>query len=276
MKKHNIENKEISWFIPLVLFCTLCILILGISIYREIKEKPEIIPPVKIEKKEERKIPVAIIIDDMGWNKNILKSIEEINQPLTLSFLPKAPYSETMFEELKHNSQFELILHLPLQPIPPAQCFDRGLITTEMNEEKMKSVLDDDLKGFYPYVKGLNNHMGSEFTSNEEKMKCLLENIKDKNMFFVDSWTSKNSCGYNLAKKMGIKTARRDVFLDNKSDSEYIEKQLSILIETAKQQGKAIGIGHAKESTISVLKNKLRDIENRENIKIVPVSDLLE
>ena len=88
------------------------------------------------------------------------------------------------------------------------------------------------------------------------------------NLFFVDSMTSKDSCGYYLAKKMGIKTAKRDVFLDNSSDPESIRKNLHKLVELAKKRGKAIGIGHAKKNTIMVLKEEIPNIK-KEGVKLV-------
>ncbi|MCM8807162.1 MAG: divergent polysaccharide deacetylase family protein [candidate division WOR-3 bacterium] len=280
-------KKENSFFVPLLLFLILCILITGLKIIKEIRKESNVfarlyIPetkikpqlPEKIEKLPEKKRgEVAIIIDDVGWNLSIIKEIEEINKPLTLSILPKAPYSEKIVKELKEKN-YELFLHLPLEPEPPSQCYDKGLIKVDMDEETIKNLFEDNVRNFLPYIKGVNNHMGSLFTTEEEKMQILLEIIKEKNLCFVDSLTNPKSCGYKIAKEMGIKTGKRDIFLDTSTKPDDINKKIDELIKIAKEKGTAIAIGHAKETTINVLKERIADFE-KNGIEIVPVTRLL-
>ena len=281
VKKNSSDN---SPFLPLVLFIVLCILITAVGIIKEIrKEKvPVPVPPEKpaITKKAvppevKGKVRIGIIIDDLGWNKEIVKEIEKINRPITVSILPYAPYSKDVFQEIKKNNSIEMLLHLPLEPRPPFRSFDKGVLKTDMSNDEITRQFYEELKDFYPGVKGINNHEGSLFTSDEEKMRILLEAIQSKNLFFVDSMTAKQSKGYILAKGMGIKTAKRDVFLDNQSDPQYIEGQIRELVETARKQGKAIGIGHARKNTVAVLKDILPELE-KEGVEVVPVSSLLE
>jgi uncharacterized protein len=280
------NRQDISPFVPLVLFLILCILLVAVGLLREFRREITVVPPPVVEKPlpelKREKLPgetgrfkVALIIDDVGWNRDIIREVEKIKRPLTLSLLPKAPYSKEIFNTFKGNKNLELILHLPLEPEPPAQSLDKGLLKMNMTDEEIGQQFNEDIKGFYPYIRGLNNHMGSLFTSDEEKMRVLLREIASKDLFFVDSMTSKKSKGYLLAKEMGIKTAKRDVFIDNESDPEYIERQVWELVDTAKKHGKAVGIGHAKKSTIDVLKDVIPEIE-KEGIEIVPVSSLLE
>ncbi|HNS31999.1 MAG TPA: divergent polysaccharide deacetylase family protein [bacterium] len=260
------------------------------------KKKPEILPPetkeepalIKEEKKTEEKQPakkksksfsgkkprIALIIDDVGWNKEIVKEIEKINQPFTLAFLPKAQHSKEIFDSVKDNKNFDLLLHLPLEPSPPAQSFDKGLLKTSMDSQELIEQFNDDIDYYYPYIKGINNHMGSLFTTDEEKMKILLKEIKERNLFFIDSMTSRKSCGYLIAKDMGVKSGKRDVFIDNLSDHKYIEDQIWELVESAREKGSAIGIGHARKNTVAVLKNIMPSLT--EQVEIVPVSELIE
>ncbi len=285
-KRNRIPEERLSPFLPLLLFLVLCILLAITGILREYRKDRTVgpvigrlkLPIIKkkiIPREKTGKLQIAFIIDDVGWNKDIIKEIEEINRPLTLSFLPKAPYSKDIFEAMRKKDEFELILHLPLEPNPPAQSYDKGLIKTKMTDEEIIKQFNEDIKGYYPHIRGLNNHMGSSFTSDEEKMRILMEELREKRLFFVDSLTAKQSKGYTLAKEMGIKTAQRDIFIDNDSSPEYIQKQVKELVEISRKQGKAIGIGHARRNTISVLKNIIPEIE-KEGVEIVPVSSLLE
>lgn len=279
------EGRNPSPFQPLALFLILCILLAAVGILREYKGNKINFPAIKkpelpiIRKKTPPavtgKTQIALIIDDVGWNKAIIKEIEKINRPLTLSILPKAQYSRDIFETLKDKEIFELILHIPMEPAPPAECRDKGLIKTTMSDEEIIRQFNEDLKDYYPHIVGFNNHMGSSFTADEEKMRVILHEIRSKKMFFVDSMTTRQSKGFTLAKEMGIKTAQRHVFLDNESTPEYIEKQIRELVETSRKQGSAIGLGHARKNTIAVLQNIIPEME-KEGVEIVPVSSLLE
>lgn len=300
------KKKEDNWFLPLILLILLAILIVLLFIIREFKQKPYVpaseskktdisIPLPSEEKRQEKKFAekkeakkqqerkifplrgkpkVALIIDDVGWNREIIREIEKINQPFTLAILPKAQHSREIVESLKGNDTFDLLLHLPLEPAPPAQSFDKGLLTTGMKEEELLKDLKDNLDYYRPYIKGVNNHMGSLFTTDREKMKIILGEMKDRGLFFVDSMTSRKSCGYLMAKDMGIRTGKRDVFIDNESDHKYIEKQIWQLVDAARENGSAIGIGHARKDTVAVLKRIMPSLSKE--VDIVPVSSLLE
>ncbi|MCS7180174.1 MAG: divergent polysaccharide deacetylase family protein, partial [bacterium] len=284
------KGNNFSFYTPVLLFLILCILITCFKIIENLtkgkkinKEETSFFYPYNIKPETSKKIEmktskkkgkVAIIIDDIGWNISILKEIEKIDEPLTLSILPKAPYSKQILNELK-GKNYELFLHLPLEPAPPSQCFDKGLIKIDMNDEEIKKTFEENVGDFLPYIKGINNHMGSLYTINEDKMKILLKEVQEKKLFFVDSLTSPKSCGYKIAKEFGIKTGKRDVFIDNSPDPEEINKKIDEIIKIAQEKGKVIAIGHAKTTTINILKNRISDFE-KNGIEIVPVSSLLE
>jgi len=277
--KQKPGGRKISWFGPLVLFLVLCILIVAVHILRQLRTVPSAPAPLAKPEKEAGKIAekvglVSIIIDDVGWNKAVLAEIEQIKQPLNLSLLPYAPYSQEAAKKLQ-NKGFEFMLHLPLEPVPPAQCLDKGMLSVSMTDTEIVQQFSKDLEKFVPYVKGVNNHMGSLFTCNEEKMAVLLSEVKKRDLFFVDSGTARNSVGYPLAKKLGLPAAKREIFLDNSSDPESIRNQLRRTLKLAQQNGRVIAIGHARPSTLQVLKEELPEME-KQGVKFVPVSQQLE
>ena len=66
------------------------------------------------------------------------------------------------------------------------------------------------------------------------------------------------------------------MFLDNDSSNPAaIRKQLNELARMAKQNGRAIGIGHPHPATIAELKKWLAKIDD-EGIEVVPVSALVK
>jgi hypothetical protein len=136
-------------------------------------------------------------------------------------------------------------------------------------------VISEDVDSV-PGAIGVNNHEGSSLTENLEAMKFLMAELKARDLVFLDSLTSAKSVAYATAKEFGMKSAKRDVFLDNESENaEYIRKQLNELTRIAKEKGHAIGIGHPHPATISELRKWLADAE-QQGITIVPVSKLMQ
>ena len=125
-----------------------------------------------------------------------------------------------------------------------------------------------------PHAIGVNNHMGSRFTEDRQAMHAFLEVIRSEGMFFVDSTTSAESIGMDEAREMGIRTARRNVFLDNVHTQEDICRQLKELISIARKKGWAIGIGHPNEATLTALELCRETL--LKNVRLVGIQQLVE
>ena len=79
--------------------------------------------------------------------------------------------------------------------------------------------------------------------------------------------------GFEQAKKIGVATAERTVFLDNNLDPKAICVQIEYLLEIAGNFGSAIGIGHPYNETFEIIE-KYQD-RLREEFDVVPVSKLV-
>jgi len=220
----------------------------------------------------EKKLPkVSIIMDDLGNNFSIDKKIEKIDIDLTLAILPFRKDTKKSLNFFSNKK--EIILHLPLEPISKNQ-MEKEMITTSMNKKEIKETFNFALNQLKPHAVGVNNHKGSLFTANKESMKTLLKEIKENNLFFIDSFTIGSSKGYSLSKEMNIKTERRDVFLDNPRKKEDIKKKLHQTINIAEEKGKAVAIGHSFPETIEVLIEEVPSLKNRVNF--VKVSEIVK
>jgi polysaccharide deacetylase 2 family uncharacterized protein YibQ len=136
------------------------------------------------------------------------------------------------------------------------------------------TTVSDDVESV-PGAVGINNHEGSALTENKEAMKFLMAELKARNLMFLDSFTSAKSVAYSTAREFGLKSAKRDVFLDNESDNPAsIRKQLDELVDIARKNGSAIGIGHPHPATIIELRKWLADAGGH-GVEIVPVSKLM-
>ena len=149
-----------------------------------------------------------------------------------------------------------------------------GTIFGAMGQKEIQKLVNNALDQ-YPEVVGINNHTGSKFTENEEKLGFVFEVLKERNLFFIDSFTLNTSIAYEAARKAGIPTARRDVFLDNNADEASIRAQFDELVKQTIAQGSAIGIGHfQKPNTAKVLAVEIPKLKNA-GIELVHASELL-
>ncbi len=216
---------------------------------------------------------VAIVIDDWGYSMNNVEILRQIEKPLTLAILPSLPYSEKIAKEA-NKKNFEVILHLPLEAHNKNIGNEKDTIFTGMDKKEITSSLDKSIKSV-PYIKGISNHQGSKATEDEILMKAIFDELRKKKLFFLDSFVTPNSICEPLARSMGIRFAKRNTFLDNEEDGEYIRSQLSRLAYLAKKDGSAIGICHDKQISLSVLKETMDELE-ADGIKFVKLSELVK
>ena len=216
---------------------------------------------------------VAFIIDDLGYETGVAKKIMELEFPVALSILPFLRYSEFIAEEGKKNNQ-EIMLHLPMESNNSSTNPGPGAIKFYMSEEEIRQAVRDCILDF-TYIIGASNHMGSKITEDRKIMEIILEEIKEYNLFFIDSITTKDSIAYEVAQEMKIKSAARSVFLDNENDMEYIKGQMLEVQETALKEGVVIAIGHSRINTFYVLKRMVPELI-KAGIEIVPVSELVK
>ncbi|MEW6601995.1 MAG: divergent polysaccharide deacetylase family protein [Nitrospirota bacterium] len=213
---------------------------------------------------------IAIVIDDLGPNKQTAEEVLKLNAPLTLSILPQQDYSAWIAKEgdrLGHD----IMLHLPMEAERPLRLGKGGLYTW-MTEAEISRTIEDDIRSV-PHIKGVNNHMGSLLTRDERVMKTVMSELKSRRLFFLDSLTTPETAGFRLARAVGLRTARRNIFLDDSDDLRDIGVQWDKLIKEAKQRGHAIALGHPKKNTLAFLQKALRD--NKE-VTIVPVTELID
>ncbi len=217
---------------------------------------------------------IAIVVDDLGQDRRIAEELLSLDAPLTFSILPLQTHSRRI-AKTAHAEGREVILHLPLEPRGfPLKDPGTGALFVAMGDKELVRQLRKDLDAV-PYIAGVNNHMGSRFMEHGEKVRLVLEELKGRGLFFLDSRTTSNSTGYRIARSLALRTAERDVFLDNETGAKDITAQVEQLIRIARKDGKAIGICHPYPSTVTVLKEMIPKIK-AQGIEIVPLSQALD
>jgi hypothetical protein len=266
------ENKE-RLYKTVIVFLVAFILVMGLIMFlrrpplvTKIKPAAKVVRPAKVSGGK-----IAIVIDDVGNSRANFDIIEAIKKyPVTFSIIPGLNFSEGSARELT-SLGFQVILHLPMEP-KEKTVLEPNTILTSMDESQISSIMDRDLAAT-PQVIGINNHMGSKVTEDAKTLSIVLNLIRNKHLFFLDSFVTPNSQAKRLAEEKKIKFAKRDVFLDNHQDPSYIRQQIEQLKKKARLNGQAVGIGHDRKVTLEVLKEELPAIEE-EGYKLVFVSEL--
>jgi len=223
---------------------------------------------------QSRKGPkIVFVIDDIGYHDRYETLLFSTGVPLTLAILPQLSFS-THFSKEGEKRGYEIILHQPMEPETRISDPDPGTITTRMNKGEVKKVLTQNL-ATVPDAEGINNHMGSKVTQNAKTMRWVLEELKKRKLFFLDSMTTENSIGWLTAGEMKVQNLKRSVFLDNENDTKYIESRIRELIESAKLHGFAIGIGHYRQTTLESIKKMSPQIK-KQGVQIVNLKEILE
>ncbi len=218
---------------------------------------------------------VAIILDDLGYNKDAVMKYLELNIPLTYAILPHTVHSDYLARMLKRLGH-DTLLHLPCEPMGyPGVNPGPGAILISMKPSQIRSTILHGLSTV-PGVLGVNNHQGSRAMSDSKIVGYMLNTIKSKKLFFVDSRTSPDSRGYDIAKELGMKTAVNNIFLDNEDRYEYVASQMERLRVYVKKYGKAVAIGHVtRKATLEVLADYKPKFKS-DGIEFVYISELLD
>jgi polysaccharide deacetylase 2 family uncharacterized protein YibQ len=242
----------------------------------EIYPRKDILPEKKSTKPltpDKKQLPqVTIIIDDLGYDRKLAEKLSQLDAVLTFSILPHSPFQESIANSAKARG-FEIMLHLPMEPIEyPSVNPGPGTLLTSMTPDQLIHQLKEDLKAV-PYIKGVNNHMGSKMTAESSRLYQIFSVLKERNLYFIDSRTTSQTLCKPSARLFQIPFAQRDVFLDHLQDAEFIRKQIKELIRVAQHNGYAVGIGHPHLITINILREMLPELQKK--VKLVPASEIV-
>ncbi|HJV89882.1 MAG TPA: divergent polysaccharide deacetylase family protein [Holophagaceae bacterium] len=205
-------------------------------------------PPPKVDSHLPR---LCIVIDDLGYAPpELVRRLCSLPVPLSVAVLPYQEFTKES-AHIAHDLGKEVLLHLPME----------GLATKDPGPDALLANLDEaELRrrakkalGEIPHALGTNNHMGSKLTADRQRIAWVLQEVKARKFFFVDSRTSKETVAEEEARKLHIPTTRRNVFLDDDKAFTEIEKQWDRAVALARKDGEALAIGHIYPETVEAL-----------------------
>lgn len=197
---------------------------------------------------------LAIIMDDISTNAQV-RELKKLSIKVTPSIFPPEKEHPKTAELAKEFSVY--MVHLPLQALNYTNEKANTLHTGDSKEKISQRI--KDIKKDFKGVKYINNHTGSDFTSDFKSTLALLAELKNSEIYFIDSLTTNKSTVLDASKKLGLKYAYRDVFLDNEQNVSKILKMINKAVAVAKKDGVAIAICHPYKSTFEALKIAQKD-----------------
>jgi len=197
---------------------------------------------------------MVLVIDDLGPNLSQGQAVIELPGPLTYAVLPFTPHAERLAVLAAEHGK-EIILHAPMANMANLPLGPGGLYP-HLSEQEFKQVLNRSLDSL-PQARGLNNHMGSLLTRQEQPMRWVMEVARERNLFYLDSRTTAETQAANIAKEEHIPVLERKVFLDHEVTADYVEQQFLHAIAVAQAEGSVVVIGHPYPVTQAYLEQGL-------------------
>ena len=232
-----------------------------------VENTPDIEPPFK----PSPRFYIALIIDDMGYRYQSGKRAINLPANITYSFLPYSPHARKL-ANLANSKHKEIMLHIPMEA-NNGKALGPGGLTMEMPKAVFDLELMHSLSAI-PYIKGVNNHMGSLLTQQNEQMTWLMEKLAEREIYFVDSRTSVKSLALKAARQYGIRSETRDIFVDHDLTEKAMQQQLDQVISVARRNGSAVVIAHPFPETMKILEKWLPTAK-AQGFEFVYMSDLL-
>lgn len=215
---------------------------------------------------------VAIIIDDIGYDRGLARKFMAFKVPLTFSVLPDSPFGDTLVKEIKAHG-LELMLHQPMEPQEyPSVNPGPGALLSSMTADELIAQLERNLDGL-PGVRGVNNHMGSQLTTESSRMYQVFSVIKKRNLYFIDSRSTADTICRPSAHMFQVPFAERDIFLDHFQEAAFIRKQFRLLAKEARKHGQAVAIAHPHRLTVKIFKEMLPELQKQ--VQLVPASEIV-
>jgi polysaccharide deacetylase 2 family uncharacterized protein YibQ len=215
---------------------------------------------------------LAIILDDLGNDREAAEAIFRLSYPLTISVLPNHVHSVEIADKA-HRRGYQVMLHLPMESVGQAKPESQQL-RPGMSSNEVIALVNGFLRAV-PDVAGVNNHQGSQSTADVALMDELMLVLREHRLFYVDSRTSAATVAYDAARRAGVPSGFRNVpFLDDVADVSAVRKQLRLALREAGEKGEGIAIGHPHPATLKALGEVLPEAK-AQGIRLVFASELV-
>ncbi len=214
---------------------------------------------------------VVIIMIGLGLSAvATAAAIDRLPPSVTLAF---DPYGSELDEwtPLARKKGHEFLLSIPMEPLnfpvtDPGPYALESILSPGENLRRLDFVLSR-LSGYVGVIGGAK----SFFTTEEEKIRPVLQAIKGRGLLFVDAGASPKSLAAGIASEIKLPRVINDLIVDTDPSTEAIDKQLARLEEISRKRTVAVGIARPYPSTVARLSAWAATLESK-NMVLAPVS----
>ena len=202
---------------------------------------------------------IAIVIDDAGLDVAAAERAINLPADITLAILPYAASAAGLAEAALASGD-EVFVHMPMEPLgldDPGP----GALTRHLGDAELSARVRAAFARV-PGASGMNNHMGSAFTSDARALRIALSAM-DEDALFLDSVTTGRSRAAAVADGLGLTALSRDIFIDHDDSAPAIAARLEELEALARRDGRAIAIGHPRALTLEALEAWMPEAQAR-------------
>lgn len=209
---------------------------------------------------------LAMIMDDLGYRERESYAALELPAALTLAILPHTRHSEALATGAAAFGH-EVMLHLPMQATN-GKYMGVGGLSLDMSADEVSRLVSAGFASV-PGARGFNNHMGSALSQSSTAMAAVMQQGREYADYYIDSLTHAQSVGAQVARMMGLKSATRDIFIDDAADQLSVPERIESLV-ARQRKVPLVAICHPRPETIDTLQRRWSWLEER--FDLVPAS----
>ena len=227
-------------------------------------------PENPINEAHKSKGRICLVIDDFGFAHNqLVDGFFSLDANITLAVIPFEPYSK-FIGNLADSLGVETIIHMPMESYEK----ENDQYTVTLHERLNEQLVEEKINAAFseiPSAVGMNNHQGSKATEDLQLMKYVARSLKKLDKFFLDSFTNPESRGYITMRRYGVPVQLRQIFLDHEESRQAVEANIDSLARLSHIMDIAVGVGHVKQVTLEVLREKIPKLK-KEGYEFIPLS----
>lgn len=190
---------------------------------------------------KDKKPMIAIIVTGLGHNRNISEQALRLPEAINLSFSPYANDLDSWMVAARLSGH-ELLIDLPMESsnYPVSDPGPLGLLVSkeqQENETRIKKLMAHD----FGYI-GFLTPQDEAFLDNNELFKSLLNILSGRGLMLVVGRQPPKNDTKEMIEKGNTASIIVDTLVDEELTPTAIQARLSLLEQTARQRGYAVGV----------------------------------
>lgn len=218
---------------------------------------------------------LAIVVAGLGLSRTITDAaVSRLPAGVTLVFDVQGPAIAAWCGRARQNGH-EILLSVPMEPFdyPRSDPGPHTLLANLSNTENLQK-LNWGLRQASGYV-GIATLSGSRFTTNPDKLKFVMQTLRERGLMILDAHAAPHGVVTSLAHEEHVPVATVNERIDDDLSPEAIDNALEQLEQAARLNGHAVGIVAPLPIVIDHLQTWLKTLPEH-GIALAPVSAVVQ